>query len=63
MQQLTDRFYDDTADMRNKIVEKRVELKDLSKIPKTDPYVLDKKGLELRTLEQELSRKAQPDRA
>jgi len=58
IQRAADRFFNDAADIRNKIVEKRVELKNLSKIPKADPNVLDKKGLELRALEQELSRKA-----
>jgi len=58
LRQLTDRFYDDTAVTRNKIVEKRLELKDLSRVPKTDPYVIDKKGKELSALEQELSRRA-----
>jgi len=58
LRQLTNRFYDDAAPVRNKIAEKRLELKDLSRVPKTDPYVIDKKGKELSALEQELSRKA-----
>lgn len=58
MQRVADRFFNDTADMRNKIIEKRLELKNLSKDQKTDPYVIDKKGKELSTLEQELSRRA-----
>jgi hypothetical protein len=57
LRQLKDRFYDDTAPVRNKIVEKRLELKGLSRAPKTDPYVVDKKGKELSTLEQELFRR------
>jgi len=35
----TDSFYDDTAGIRNKIVEKRIELKNLSKSLKADQYV------------------------
>ncbi len=57
IQRVTDRFFDDTASIRNKIVEKRFELKDLSKAPKADSYVIDKKWQELSTLEQELSRR------
>jgi Spy/CpxP family protein refolding chaperone len=58
LRQLTDRFYDDAAPVRNKIVQKRLELKNLSRVPKTDLYVIDKKGKELSALEQELSRRA-----
>lgn len=57
MQRVADRFLDDTAPIRNKIVGKRFELKDLSRIPQSDPYVIDRKGQELSTLEQELSRR------
>lgn len=57
MQLVADRFFDDTVPIRNTIVEKRLELKDLSRVPKTDPYVIDKKGKELSALEQELSAK------
>ena len=52
MQSVADRFFNDTADVRNKIVEKRLELKDLSKTQKADPHLLDKRGLELRFFEQ-----------
>jgi hypothetical protein len=58
IRRVTDSFYDDTAAIRNKIVEKRLELKDLSRVLKTDPYVIDKKGQELSTLKQEFFRKA-----
>jgi len=57
MQRVADRFFNDTEDMRNKITEKRLELKNLSKDQKVDPHLLDKRGLELRSLEQELSAK------
>lgn len=57
IQRATDRFFNDAADIRNKIVEKRVELKNLSKDQKVDTHLLDKRGLELRSLEQELSAK------
>jgi hypothetical protein len=43
MHRVADSFYDDTAAIRNKIVEKRIELKNLSKVPKADQYIIDKK--------------------
>jgi len=57
MQRVANRFFNDTAAIRNKIVEKRIELKNLSKVPKADQYIIDKKGLELSVLEQDLCRK------
>jgi len=57
MRQLTDRFRNDTAITRGKIMEKRLELGRLSEDPKTDPYAINKVERELNTLEQELSRR------
>jgi hypothetical protein len=53
MQSVVDRFFNDTADMRNKIVEKRIALKNLLKVTKEDPYIINIKGVELNTLENE----------
>jgi hypothetical protein len=39
IRRVTERFFDDTAGIRNKIVEKRIELKNLSKSLKADQYV------------------------
>jgi Spy/CpxP family protein refolding chaperone len=58
IQRVTDRFYDDTAGTRNKIVEKRFDLRSLSKTIETDLPTLNKKKRELKTLEQEFFRKA-----
>lgn len=55
---VTDRSDDDGASTRNKIIEKRLEVKGLSRVPKADPDVIGKKVQELRALEQDLSRRA-----
>jgi Spy/CpxP family protein refolding chaperone len=58
IQQLTDRFRNDTATTRGKIIEKRIELRRLSEDLKTDPYVVNKVRGELNALEQTFSRRA-----
>jgi Heavy-metal resistance len=57
LRQLTDRFYDDAAPVRNKIVEKRLELRNPLKTSETEPYAINKRERELKTLEQEFSRR------
>ncbi|MCX5810333.1 MAG: periplasmic heavy metal sensor [Proteobacteria bacterium] len=58
IRQLTDRFRNDTAITRGKIMEKRLELRRLSEDQKTNPYAINKVERELNTQERELSRKA-----
>jgi Spy/CpxP family protein refolding chaperone len=57
LRQLTERFRNDTAATRGRIVEKRFELKRLSEDPKADPYVIYRLLQELNLLEQTLSRR------
>lgn len=58
LRQLTDRFYNDTAVTRNKIVEKRLELRNPLKTSETEPHVINKRERELKALDQEFSRRA-----
>lgn len=57
LRRVTNRSHDDTASIRNKIVEKRLEVKGLSRVSKAEPDVIGKKVEELRALEQDLSRR------
>jgi hypothetical protein len=57
LQQLADRFSNDTALMRGKIVEKRLVLKRLSKDPEANIFTITKVERELNLLEQEFSGK------
>jgi hypothetical protein len=57
MQQLADQFSNDTAAIRGKIMEKRLDLKSLSKGPDANIYTIRKVERELNVLEQEFSRK------
>jgi Spy/CpxP family protein refolding chaperone len=58
MRQLTEKFRNDTAITRGKIMEKRLELKSLSENPKPDPQAINKAERKLNSLEHEFSRKA-----
>jgi hypothetical protein len=57
LEQLADRFSNDTAAIRGTIMVKRFELRRLSEDPRTSPYTIDKVKWELDVLEQEFSRK------
>jgi hypothetical protein len=57
LQQLADRFSNDTAAIRGTIMVKRFELRRLSEDSRTSPYTIDKVKRELDVLEQELYRK------
>jgi Spy/CpxP family protein refolding chaperone len=57
LQQLADRFSNDTAAIRGTIMVKRFELRRLSEDPRTSPYTIDKVKWELDVLEQEYSKK------
>jgi hypothetical protein len=58
MRQLTNRFFNDTAMARGKIMEKRLEIKMLSKSPNADPYAINKVERELNVLQRGFSRRA-----
>jgi|WetSurSiteA1Bulk_404760.scaffolds.fasta_scaffold137753_2 Spy/CpxP family protein refolding chaperone len=57
LQQLADQFSNDTAAIRGKIMEKRLDLKSLSKGSDANIYTIRKVERELNVLEQEFSRK------
>ena len=57
LQQLADQFSNDTVPIRGKIMEKRLDLKRLSKDPEANIYTIRKVERELNVLEQEFSRK------
>lgn len=59
IQQLADRFRNDSAVIRARIMEKRIELMKVSENPKTDPHNINKIERELNELEHEFARKAQ----
>lgn len=59
MRQLTNRFYNDAAITRGKIMEKRLELKRLSRDPKADPHAINQAERELDSLEKSLFIRAQ----
>jgi hypothetical protein len=58
MRKLTNSFYSDTAVTRGKIMEKRLELRRLSRDPKTDPHAINQTEQALNSLEQKLSLRA-----
>jgi hypothetical protein len=57
IRRVTERFYDDTAGIRNKSVEKCFELKNLTKVPKADQYAVAKTERGLNALEHEFFRR------
>ena len=59
LRQLTDKFRNDAAITREKLMEKRFELRRLSDDPKANPYAINKVERELNFLEQEFKRRAQ----
>jgi Spy/CpxP family protein refolding chaperone len=58
MCQLADRFYSSAASTRGTIIEKRLEFRRLCDDPRTDQRAVNRVVEELRTLEQELFRRA-----
>jgi hypothetical protein len=63
LRQLTDRFRNDAAIMREKIMKKRLELWRFSEDSRANPYAINKVERELNALEQEFYRRAQQTEA
>lgn len=59
IQELADRFHDDSAAIRERIMEKRIERMKISEDPHPDPRTINKLERELNALEQGLARMAQ----